>query len=333
MNATYNLLAAGLSFGLSAVLGLLLIPVLHKINFDQPFSEIGPVWHKKKKGTPTMGGFMFIISTIVACTVVYLLLKGDGSVTLFGMDEFKLVAGLLMALGFSLIGFIDDYIKVIKKRNLGLNEIQKLVMQFVVIGVYLLCVWLHGDHSTILVIPFVGQFDIGLWYYPLMILFTLFFVNAVNLTDGVDGLSSSVTFMVCCAFLVIGGLMTKPTLSLAASALAGGLLGYLIYNFYPAKVFMGDTGSRFMGGCVIAFSFMTGMPLLLVLAGIVYVCEAGSVVLQVLSVKIRKKRLFKMTPIHHSFELSGYSEKAIVFLFSLTALVGGALAVLSIYLM
>lgn len=329
----YNLASAGLSLAISAVIGLILIPILHRINFNQPFSEIGPVWHQKKKGTPTMGGFMFIISTVVAVAVSYFLLKGDSTTVMNGMDEFKLVAGVLLAMGFSLIGFIDDYIKVFKKRNLGLNEIQKMILQFLVIGIYMLCIWLHGDRSTILVVPFIGQFDLGFFYYPVMILFTVFFVNAVNLTDGVDGLSASVTFMVSCSFLVIGGILTKPTLSIFASALAGGLIGYLIYNFYPAKVFMGDTGSMFMGGCVVAFAFMTGMPFILILCGIVYLCEAGSVILQVLSVKIRKKRLFKMTPIHHSFELSGYTEKAIVFLFSFAAILGGAVAVLSLYLM
>jgi len=330
-----TVITAIIALGGTAILGFFLIPILRKLKFGQTIKEIGPTWHKGKQGTPTMGGLMFIGGMVAAMAIGYIVLRmssaqniADGTVT----AEVRLWAGLLMALAYGFVGFVDDYIKVVKKRNLGLNAKQKLVMQFLIAVAYLVCLFIAGDRSTIVPIPFIGQLDLGLFYYPIMLLVIVGAVNAVNLTDGVDGLASSVTFVVGVSFIFICSILDQSRLTLMAVSLAAGCIGFLIWNFHPAKVFMGDTGSMFLGGMVVALAFGVGNPVILVFVGIIYFIEALSDILQIGSYKLFKKRIFKMAPIHHHFEMSGWSENKIVFVFSAVTLVFGILAILSIYL-
>lgn len=325
--------AAVIAFAVSAVLGKFLIPFLRKIKFGQTIKENGPVWHKSKQGTPNMGGFMFIIGSVVGILVGFILLKvlWKEPLGLSAVNSVKLFGGLGMALIFGFIGFLDDYIKDVKKRNLGLNAKQKLIMQFFTAVAYLLSVYLAGDTSTTVIFPFFGQLDLGFFYYVIMILFILFLSNAVNLTDGIDGLAASVTFLVCISVLIMSGVLGLLGIGVYASALAGGLLGFLIYNFHPAKVFMGDTGSMFLGGSVLALGFGINLPVLILLFGIIYVVEAMSVVLQVISFQTTGKRIFKMSPIHHHFEMCGWSEGKIVGAFSLVTLVGCIVSIIAVF--
>ncbi len=326
------MITAVIAFGTTALLGLILIPLLRRLKFGQTIKEIGPTWHKGKQGTPTMGGLMFVGGILLAVIIGYLVLRisatqniSDGTVT----AEMRLWAGLAMALAYGFVGFVDDYIKVVKKRNLGLNAKQKLVMQFLIGVAYLVCLYLAGDRSTIVPIPFIGQIDLGLFYYPIMLFVIVGAVNSVNLTDGVDGLASSVTFVVGVAFIFICSILDQAKIGLLAVALAAGCIGFLVWNFHPAKVFMGDTGSMFLGGMVVALAFGVGSPILLALVGIIYLTEALSDLLQFGSYKLTGKRIFKMAPIHHHFEMSGWSENKIVFVFSAVTLAAGGLAVLA----
>lgn len=324
-------IAAVSAFAASAITGKFLIPFLRKIKFGQTIKEIGPSWHKKKQGTPNMGGFMFIIGTVIGVVLGYLLLAGSGGYAVSRVNNAKLFGGLGLALACGFIGFLDDYIKDVKKQNLGLRAKQKLAMQLLASAAYLATIYLAGDTSTTIIFPFLGQIDFGLFYYPLMVLVILFVSNAVNLTDGIDGLAGSVTFVVCLAVLAMSGILQLSGMGVYAAALGGALLGFLIYNFYPAKVFMGDTGSMFLGGSVLAFGFGLNLPVLIAAFGIIYVVEALSVVLQVISFQTTGKRIFKMSPIHHHFEMCGWSEKKIVGVFSLVTLLGSVLSVVAVF--
>ena len=329
----YFVLAAAASFGVTALLGLWLIPFLRRLKYGQTILEIGPAWHKNKQGTPTMGGLMFIAGVLCAFASSFsaaLLAHPELAQGYHRILNTRLVAGLLMAVGFSLIGFADDYVKVAKKQNLGLTPGQKLVVQFLVAILYLWSLIAAGDTSTVLFIPFFGQLALAPWlYYPLCAVGIVYIVNSVNLTDGLDGLAASVTAMASFGFLAVAMLLQNFQTELFAVAVAGGCIGFLIYNFYPAKVFMGDTGSMFLGGCVVAMAFGVGAPLLLGLIGLIYICESLSVVIQVISFKTTGKRIFKMSPIHHHFEMSGYTEVQIGFAFSLITVIGSLLAFLA----
>ena len=320
-----------LSFIITAGLGFVLIPFLRRLKFGQTIKEIGPTWHKNKQGTPNMGGFMFIIGSAAGILIGYLIYRAGGGAPLGSVGGVKLFGGLGLALGCGFIGFLDDYIKDVKKQNLGLRAKQKLALQLVVAVAYLAAVYLAGDTSTVVIFPFIGQLDLGIFYYILAVLFILFISNAVNLTDGIDGLAGSVTFVVCLAALVMAGLLQQNGMGLYSAALAGGILGFLIYNFYPAKVFMGDTGSMFLGGSVLALGFGLNLPVLIAVFGIIYVIEALSVILQVISFQTTGKRIFKMSPIHHHFEMCGWSEKKIVGVFSLVTLVGCVISVVAVF--
>lgn len=325
----YLFLSAAVSFAVTAISGIWLIPYLRKLKYGQTILDIGPNWHKSKQGTPTMGGFMFILGVMVAVSAVFCVAVFQNTELISGYNMIlnrRLISGLLMALGFALIGFADDYVKVSKKQNLGLTPKQKLVVQFAVAGLYLWSLVSGGDTSTTLIIPFIRQLNIGFLYYPLCAVGIVYIVNSVNLTDGLDGLAASVTFMSAIGFIAVAAVFGFFQVSLFGCAVAGGCLGFLIYNFYPAKVFMGDTGSMFLGGCVVAMAFGIGMPLMLAFTGFIYICESMSVVLQVISFKTTGKRIFKMSPIHHHFEMSGYSEVQIVIAFSLITLAGAGLA-------
>lgn len=333
MTGIVTIITAAVAFGVTAVLGIWLVPFLRRVKYGQTINDIGPTWHQKKQGTPTMGGLLFMVGVLIAAAVGMATLANQNPLLLtsqYFMHNVRLVAGIVMAFAFGFIGFVDDYIKVVKKRNLGLTASQKMLMQILVATVYLGVLYLAGDTSTILPIPFLGQIDLGIIYYPFCLILIVGFVNAVNLTDGIDGLASSVTFVYAIVFMLITSFLSSYGMNILATALAGAMLGFLMWNFYPAKVFMGDTGSMFLGGLVVALAFGIGNPALLILAGIIYLGEALSVILQVISFKTTGKRIFKMSPIHHHFEMSGYSEIKIDVVFSLVGLAGGILAILSV---
>ena len=315
MDIVLYCLAIVIAAVITGLLGYFMVPFLHKIKFGQTIREVGPSWHKNKQGTPTMGGIMFIIGSSVAAVIciAFLWLNGGAETQLMFV---KVMAGALMAVGFGIVGFLDDYISIKKHRNLGLTEIQKLILQFIIVGAYLLSVALAGG-TTETVIPFLGSVDLGFFYYILAAVFIVGMVNAVNFTDGIDGLNTSVTLVVALVFSVIAMLLNRVGLSLYAAAIVGAMIGFLFWNANPAKVFMGDTGSLFLGGAVCALAFGVNMPILLILIGIIYIVEILSVVLQVTYFKISHgKRIFKMAPIHHHFEMCGWCEKKIVLVFT-----------------
>ena len=327
MEITLYCVAIAAAAVITGILGKFMIPFLHKLKFGQTIREEGPTWHAKKQGTPTMGGLMFIIGGLAAAVICisFLWMQGGAETTLMVV---KVAGGALMALGFGIVGFLDDYISIKKHRNLGLTEIQKLILQFVIAGAYLFSVALAGG-TTETMIPFVGLVDLGIFYYILSAVLIVGMVNAVNFTDGLDGLNSSVTLVVCLGFSVIAAMLQMSGMSVLAAACVGSLIGFLFWNANPAKVFMGDTGSLYLGGVVCALAFGVNMPILLVLMGIVYIAEILSVVLQVTYFKLTHgKRIFKMSPIHHHFEMCGWKENKVCAVFSGVALIACVLAVL-----
>ncbi len=324
MNLPADIIAAVLSFGITALLGFAAIPALKRLKFGQTILDIGPAWHKSKEGTPTMGGVMFISGSVIAFAAGIALLWVQGVITLDGAGGLRLlnaISAVIMALCFGFIGFVDDLIKVKKKRNEGLTPIQKIIMQVLVIAAYFASRVTAGDTSTVITFPFLGQLDLWYFYYLIMGLGILYLVNAVNLTDGVDGLCSSVTVVYCAAYLAVCAMAGFAEMSIVAASVAAGCLGFLVWNFHPAKVMMGDTGSMFLGGAVAALGIGTKTEFIMVVCAAVYIWEALSVLIQMTYFKITKgKRLFKMTPIHHSFEIRGWKEEKIVGVFSLIAL-------------
>ena len=237
MDIVLYCLAIVIAAVITGLLGYFMVPFLHKIKFGQTIREVGPSWHKNKQGTPTMGGLMFIIGSSVAAVIciAFLWLNGGAETQLMLV---KVMAGALMAVGFGIVGFLDDYISIKKHRNLGLTEIQKLILQFIIVGAYLLSVALAGG-TTETVIPFLGSVDLGFFYYILAAVFIVGMVNAVNFTDGIDGLNTSVTLVVALVFSVIAMLLNRVGLSLYAAAIVGAMIGFLFWNANPAKVFMG----------------------------------------------------------------------------------------------
>ncbi len=318
MQGIILLSVAVISFLISAVSGKFLIPFLRRLKFGQTIKEIGPTWHKKKQGTPTMGGIMFILATVLATVAGYFTYISVTGEEVNSVETIRLFAGLCLAILYGFMGFVDDYISVIKKRNLGLKASQKLIIQVLIALAYLLVLRLSGAVSTIIDVPFIStQFNLGILYYPIMVFVIVGTANAVNLTDGIDGLAGSVTFIVCVSFIMFAAKLALSYTGIFAAAAAAALLGFLVWNFYPAKVIMGDTGSMFLGGTVVAFAFLIDMPIIIILVGIIYFIEALSVILQVISFKTTGKRIFKMSPIHHHFELCNWSEIKIVTVFSI----------------
>ncbi|MCM1054320.1 MAG: phospho-N-acetylmuramoyl-pentapeptide-transferase [Bacteroides sp.] len=316
----------------TACMGCWVIPVMRKLKYGQTILDIGPRWHKEKKqGTPTMGGLMFFIGTVAAAVLGYVLLWKNGYIgfdAVGASDALKGVSAVIMGLCFGFVGFLDDFIKVKKKRNEGLSVMQKIVMQTLIIAAYFTSRVLSGDTSTVIRIPFFGQLDLSFFYYILMGLVILYLVNAVNLTDGIDGLCSSVSFIYFLAFALITANIKLYGMTVVTVAAAGGCLGFLFWNFPPAKVFMGDTGSMFLGGLVAAVGIGSGCEVAMIIAAAVYIWEALTVLIQTTYFKITHgKRLFKMTPIHHSFELRGWKEIKIDAVFSLLAALAGAAAI------
>ncbi len=330
------------SFAVTACLGFAVIPYLRKLKFGQTILEEGPNWHKSKQGTPTMGGIMIVAGVLISMSAGFCYSYLTGGAFAFEIkDKYNftvVMAGIVMALCMGAIGFFDDYIKVVKKRNLGLTAKQKTFLQLLVSAVYLLTLALAGMSRTY--IPFVGDIGItrgaGLLFWPIALMFVYGFTNAVNLTDGLDGLASSVTLVVACAFMLassgIGATLSLGGVNSLSAALAGSCAGFLVWNTKPAKVFMGDTGSMFLGGMVVALSFSTERPILLIFMGCIYLIEAFSVMLQVAYYKKTKKRLFKMAPLHHHFEMKGFSEQKVVLLFSFITFIGCFIALLSMIL-
>jgi len=296
------------AFVAAAILGVFILPLLRRLKFGQSIRDEGPNWHKKKSGTPTMGGLMFIGSFLM--------------VTPFVIRNTGAAAVAVCAVLFGIIGFCDDYIKVVKKRNLGLTATQKFLAQLLVTVAFILFLLYNGWLDTKIIIPFIMRpLDLGILFIPFSAFVLLAFVNGVNLTDGIDGLAGFVTLAVT-LFLSIAALMQgNVSLCLTCLAAAGGILGFLLFNVHPAKVFMGDTGSLFLGGLVAAAAILMRHELLLVLCGIIYVAETVSVVLQVASFKLTGKRIFKMSPIHHHFEMCGWDEVKIVSVFTAVTII------------
>ncbi|WP_343210000.1 phospho-N-acetylmuramoyl-pentapeptide-transferase [Anaerolentibacter hominis] len=295
-----------LSFFVSVLLSPIFIPFLHKLKFGQFIREEGPQSHQKKSGTPTMGGLIILLSVIVTSLVF---MKGNPDI----------IPVLFVTIGFGIIGFLDDYIKVVMKRNLGLKAWQKMLAQIVVTGVFGYYILHYTDLGTTVLVPFTHgtYWNLGGLFLPFLFVVVLGTVNGVNFTDGLDGLASGVTVLVATFFTVVAVGMNMG-LSVITSAVAGALLGFLVYNVYPAKIFMGDTGSLALGGFVVGTAFMLRMPLFILIVGFIYFAEILSVMLQVTYFKLTHgKRIFKMAPIHHHFELCGWSETRVVTVFSI----------------
>lgn len=304
-----NILTSKLTIGLvlsliiSLILGPIAIPALRRLKFGQNIRKEGPQSHFKKAGTPTMGGIIFIISTLIVMLLMRYKLSSPGMIALYS----------LIAFGF--IGFLDDILKIIKKDNEGLKAWQKMVLLLVFSGIIAYYGFLN--FGTNLKFPFLdAEIPLGIFYIPFVIFIYAATTNAVNLTDGLDGLATTVSILVLTFFAVVAFIMKEISLAVFAASLIGGLLGFLKYNSYPAKIFMGDTGSLAIGGAIATIAIALEQPLLIVIVGGIYVFETLSVILQVGSYKIRNKRLFKMAPIHHHFEQCGWSEVKIVTIFA-----------------
>ncbi len=329
-------IAAVLSFLVAFGLGYIVIPWLHKLKFGQTILEIGPRWHKNKEGTPTMGGILFIIGTLLSFVIVFLLSRMMGKNLIeeglveTGQINVKIWGGLLMALGFGAVGFADDYVKVVKKRNLGLTIKQKTIAQVLIILGYLGSLYAAG--ATYMFVPFVGNIDMGyfFWFFGVFVIYCT--VNAVNFTDGIDGLCGSVTLTAAVGFLIAAAMRNYLGVSVLAAALAGGCGGYLIWNWNPSKVIMGDIGALFLGGMIVAFAYAVDCPLLILPIGIIYVIEFASDIIQISYFKATGgKRVFKMAPIHHHFEMCGWKEKKIVKVFTTINIIGCIAGILLVY--
>ena len=334
MNSILTMILSGVAaLGITAILGFGIIPWLRKLKFGQTILEEGPKWHKSKQGTPTMGGIMFIIGIFFSAAAMLVVNYVTGNkLELTGDMNTKIWAGLIMALMFGLVGFADDYIKVVKKRNLGLSIVQKSIAQVVICAGYLTSLFLAMGKDPYMFIPFIGKVDLGIWFWILGVCVIYGAINAVNFTDGIDGLCSSVTATAAVSFIAIAVIHKFLGVGVLAAALLGGCIGFFIWNKFPAKVFMGDTGSMFLGGMVVAIAYALDCPVILILTGFIYVIEALSDVIQIGYYKITHgKRIFKMAPIHHHFEMCGWSEKKIDAVFCTVNIIAGIIGVVVMY--
>ena len=294
-----------IAFAISVVLCPILIPLLKRLKFGQEVRDDGPKTHLKKEGTPTMGGVVILIAIAVTC--------------LFYMKDYpEILPILFVTIGFGLIGFLDDFIKIVMKRSLGLRAWQKMLLQIVVAGVFAYYVVNYTDLNNEIIIPFTGKIvTLSNWAYVLLLMFVVVgTVNGSNFTDGLDGLASSVTALIATFFTVVA-IGTGSGVAPVTCAAVGALLGFLVFNVYPAKVFMGDTGSLALGGFVAATAYMLKMPLFIVIVAFIYLAEVLSVIIQVVSFKTTGKRVFKMAPIHHHFDLCGWPESKVVAIFDI----------------
>ncbi|GMB10919.1 MAG: phospho-N-acetylmuramoyl-pentapeptide-transferase [Candidatus Improbicoccus devescovinae] len=336
-----NILTMILAFFITIILGKYLIPVLTKLKYGQSILEIGPSWHKSKQGTPTMGGITFIIGIIISSCIFVFFHYFYASLNNFFVNNVmmtKVISGIIMSALFGIIGFSDDYIKIKNKSNMGLKAKQKILLQFLVTAGYLAAIYISetyylGTANTWIEIPFFGRINFDLFYWPLCLLIITGIVNAVNLTDGVDGLCGCVSFIVGIGYMLIARILGYTEIGIQAAALIGGCIGFLFWNFHPAKVFMGDTGSLFLGGLICALGFGTGKIIILIILSMIYILEMFSVITQVIYFKLSKgKRLFKMSPIHHHFEIIGYKEPRICAIFTFSSIVFVAISILLIIL-
>ncbi len=301
----------------------LLIPKLRSMKMGQKILDIGPRWHKSKEGTPTMGGIAFAVPVTVVTAAALALAPTLG----INVPTAPVLLTLLLAVGNGAIGVIDDLTKFRKKQNEGLTAPQKYALQLAMAGAFLALLRLYGTPDTTVSVPFTDiHLELGWFYYVFALIFITGIINSVNLTDGIDGLASSVTFVVAVFLSVLGFTYANNGAVLLGSVTVGATLGFLVYNFYPARVFMGDTGSLFLGGIVAGAAFVIDSPLCIAIAGIIYICEAMSDIIQVGVYKLTHKRVFRMAPIHHHFEKCGWSEKKIVFAFSAVTLIASAIA-------
>lgn len=299
------LLPVVIAFAISVCLCPIMIPFLKKLKFGQFVRDDGPESHLKKSGTPTMGG-LIILCSIVITSLLYM------------KTNPQILPVLFVTLGFGLVGFLDDYIKVVMKRSMGLHAWQKMIGQFIIVALFAYYLANYTDLGTSVLIPFTGgmEWNMGFWFYPFLFVVLLGTVNGTNFTDGLDGLLSSITVLTATFFTVVA-IGTASRLEPITCAAVGSLLGFLVYNVYPAKVFMGDTGSLALGGLIGATAVLLKMPIYIVIVGCVYLVEVLSVIIQVTYFKKTGKRVFKMAPIHHHFELSGWPETKVVAIFSI----------------
>ena len=311
---------AMIGFLIVIILGPIFIPMLARFKFGQTVRDEGPKSHLAKNGTPTMGGIMMIVAILITGLTRAKISQG-------------LVVGLICIVGFGFVGFLDDFIKIKMKRSLGLKAYQKIILQFALALYIAYYQYSASPSATQLVIPFTNHIiNLGVWYIPFMMIFIIGTVNAVNLTDGLDGLASGVTLIVSCFFVLFAVSISNSDVAILAAATAGACLGFLGFNSYPAKVFMGDTGSMALGGAVVAFATLTNAPLLIIIVGFIYLAEALSVMIQVTYFKLTHgKRIFKMAPLHHHFEQCGWPETRVVFVFWIATVVLCWIGVLAVF--
>ncbi|MBO4400432.1 MAG: phospho-N-acetylmuramoyl-pentapeptide-transferase [Selenomonadaceae bacterium] len=308
--------AALIAAAVVLILGPILIPLLHRLKFGQSIRAEGPASHQKKSGTPTMGG-IFMIAGIVIATAI----RAEWTA--------EVLLALFITLGHFVLGFLDDYIKVVKKRNLGLKARQKLLGQIIIAAVTIYFATTKLGIETTLWLPVAGDtVDLGALYYVLVLLVIVGASNAVNLTDGLDGLASGCMAIAASCYCAICLITNHTELAIFCAAIVGACIGFLRFNFHPAKIFMGDTGSLALGGAFAAMGILTHTELLLPVVGLIFVCEALSVIIQVISFQTTGKRVFKMSPIHHHFELSGWSELKVVFVFWSVGLISGVIGLM-----
>ncbi len=319
----YFVIAMVATFALTVLILKWLIPKLRSLKMGQTILDIGPRWHKSKEGTPTMGGLSFL----VAMSAVILTVGVAAVITDNHQWAAKFFITYAMALCYALIGIWDDSLKIRKKENEGFSAGQKAILQVFIAVAYLVAMTVWGKLTTVMYFPYFNvEIDLGFFYYIIAALLIVGVVNAVNLTDGIDGLAASVTAVVGGFFAVVAFVCAQLPAALISAMVIGGCVGFLVYNFYPARVFMGDTGSLFLGGLVVGLAFLINNPLIVLLAGVIYVTEAASVIIQVGVYKLTHKRVFKMAPIHHHFEKCGWSEIKVVAVFSTLTLAVSVLA-------
>jgi phospho-N-acetylmuramoyl-pentapeptide-transferase len=307
------------AFFISLLLGPLVIPMLHKLKFGQNIREEGPKSHQIKSGTPSMGGIIFILATIICIVVVDRNLSSSSLAIIFAL------------IVFGVIGFTDDYLKIVRKKNEGLNPKQKMILLLIAATALAIFGFTSPKIGTEIFIPFLKKkWDLGILFIPFIVFYFVGTTNAVNLTDGLDGLSTTITILVMTFFASVSLMLGNLQVALLCGALAGALLGFLQFNAYPAKVFMGDTGSLALGGALATIAMVLKLPLLVIIVGGIYVAETLSVIIQVISFKTTGKRVFKMSPIHHHFELIGWHETRVVVVFSIVTIILCLIGFLSI---
>lgn len=322
---TLFLIAIGVTFALTVVLCRAIIPVLRARRIGQHIFTEAVSQHAAKEGTPTMGGVCFILPMLL----VLLLLIVLGVCR--GVDCTAPALAVCLGVANGMIGFVDDYAKLCHKGNQGLTSKQKLLLQIIVASLYLWAMSALGKMNTVVEVPFLNQsWDMGIFYYIASLIIIVGVVNSTNLTDGIDGLASSVTLVACMGLSVLGFLRMNGLAIVGGSVMIGGMIGFLLFNFHPAKVFMGDTGSLYLGGFLIGIGFSSGMPLLVLLLCMVFVLDMLTSLIQIVAIRVFHRRVFKIAPVHHQFQLMGWGEERIVYAFSAAGLLFAALAVLTV---